>query len=121
MAFTFPCRGAQLPGIPHPGAPGAPRGLLVVVGGPQYRVGSHRQFVLLARYLAAAGVPVLRFDYRGMGDGEGPAVDFTAIGPDIRAALEAFFAHSPGLEEVVLWGLCDAVPAIAAYAHRDCR
>ena len=33
-------------------------GMLVVVGGPQYRVGSHRQFLLLSRKVAAAGFPV---------------------------------------------------------------
>ncbi|KAB8057318.1 hydrolase 1, exosortase A system-associated, partial [Janthinobacterium violaceinigrum] len=59
---------ARLVGILSlPAAPG-PRGVLIVTGGPQYRVGSHRQFVLLARALAAQGVPVLRFDLRGMGD-----------------------------------------------------
>ncbi|MDE2614839.1 MAG: hypothetical protein KGL78_15480 [Burkholderiales bacterium] len=28
-------------------------GVVVIVGGPQYRVGSHRQFALLARHLGA--------------------------------------------------------------------
>ena len=58
----FSCGTDRLLGILHPGAPDSERGVLVVVGGPQYRVGSHRQFVLLARALAAAGIPVLRFD-----------------------------------------------------------
>ena len=31
------------------------RGVLIVVGGPQYRVGSHRQFALLANHLAGQG------------------------------------------------------------------
>ena len=47
------------------------RGVLVAVGGPQYRAGSHRQFVLLANDLAAQGYAVMRFDYRGMGDSTG--------------------------------------------------
>ena len=42
-------------------------GVLIAVGGPQYRLGCHRQFLLLARALAKAGYPVMRFDYRGMG------------------------------------------------------
>ena len=46
-------------------------GVLLIVGGPQYRAGSHRQFTLLGRALAAAGVPCLRIDYRGMGDAHG--------------------------------------------------
>lgn len=61
--LLFTCQGLSLPGILHPGAPDASRGVLVVVGGPQYRVGSHRQFVLLARDPGGGGhVPVLRFD-----------------------------------------------------------
>lgn len=118
-AFTFDCAGAELLGILHAGP--AARGVLIVVGGPQYRVGSHRQFLLLARALAQAGFPVLRFDYRGMGDAAGEAVDFEHIDPDIGAAVDTFFARSPGLREVVLWGLCDAASAALFYAWRDPR
>ena len=42
--------------------------VVIVVGGPKYGVGSHRQFVTTARYVAAAGYPVLRFDYPSKGD-----------------------------------------------------
>jgi exosortase A-associated hydrolase 1 len=103
--------------------PAAPAriGVAIVVGGPQYRVGSHRQFVHLARALAAAGVPCLRFDYRGMGDSEGPFVGFTGVSKDIRAALDGFFGAIPGLEQVVLWGLCDGATAAAFYAGSDER
>jgi len=99
----------------------APRGVLIVVGGPQYRAGSHRQFVLLARQLAAAGVPAMRFDYRGMGDSEGEPRDFSDIGDDIQAALEQFFAVAPGMTEVVLWGLCDGASAPLCLASLDPR
>ena len=120
-ALVLTCEGAELPGILHPGAPGANRGMLVVVGGPQYRVGSHRQFVLLARDLAAAGIPVLRFDYRGMGDADGEFVGFEQINADIAAAIDAFCAQLPALREIVLWGLCDAASAALFYAWRDPR
>ena len=103
-----------------PAAPG-PRGILIVTGGPQYRVGSHRQFVLLARALAAQGWPVLRFDLRGMGDSEGSARDYRAAGPDIAGALAQFFDAVPTLREVVLWGLCDGATAAACHAPRDAR
>lgn len=103
-----------------PAAPGA-RGVLIVTGGPQYRTGSHRQFVLLARALAARGVPVLRFDYRGMGDSEGEARDYRAIGDDIDSALAQFFSSVPTLRDVVLWGLCDGATAAACHAPRDAR
>ena len=57
--MVFHCEREQLVGMLHRGAnPDARLGVLIVVGGPQYRVGSHRQFVLMARDLAAAGYPV---------------------------------------------------------------
>lgn len=120
--IQFECAGASLLGILHQAAgPVARTGLLLVVGGPQYRVGSHRQFVLLARSLAANGIPVLRFDYRGMGDSEGEPRDFERIGEDIRAAVDALFANQAGLDGVVLWGLCDAATANAFHARQDPR
>ncbi|MBE3024633.1 hydrolase 1, exosortase A system-associated [Janthinobacterium sp. BJB1] len=103
-----------------PNAPG-PRGVLIVTGGPQYRAGSHRQFVLLARALAARGVPVLRFDLRGMGDSEGAPRDYRAAAPDIAGALAQFFDAVPALREVVLWGLCDGATAAACHAPQDAR
>lgn len=120
-AICFSCAGESLPGILHAGAAGAKRGVLLIVGGPQYRVGSHRQFVLLGRQLAAQGIPVLRFDCRGMGDAAGPIAEFTTIDDDIGAAMDAFEAYWPALEEVVLWGLCDAASAATFYGYQDDR
>lgn len=120
-ALVFACQGDQLPGVLHRPARPCGRGVLVVVGGPQTRVGSHRQFVLLARGLAAAGFPVLRFDYRGMGDAGGDYLGFEAVGEDIRAAVDAFQDQCPEVTEVALWGLCDAATAAAFYAHSDPR
>lgn len=120
-AIAFPCRGEALVGILHRGARPATRGLVVVVGGPQYRAGSHRQFVLMARTLAAEGIPVLRFDVRGMGDSAGEHPGFEHIGDDIRAAVDALVAAEPRLERIALWGLCDAASAICHYAAGDAR
>ena len=117
----FACGADLLLGILHPSSEPSPRGVLIVVGGPQYRVGSHRQFVLLARALAASGIPVLRFDYRGMGDSEGAPRTFEAVGDDLRAAIDAFQQELPRLREVVIWGLCDAASAALFYAHTDAR
>jgi exosortase A-associated hydrolase 1 len=89
--------------------------VLIVVGGPQYRVGSHRQFLLLARAIAAAGVPAMRFDYRGMGDSAGQFLGFEHIQEDLEAAIQAFMAGSDGLRDVVLWGLCDGGTAAIMY------
>lgn len=121
IAVRFPCKGAPLVGIVHPANRPARIGVVVVVGGPQYRIGSHRQFVLLARALAAAGIPAFRFDVRGMGDSGGHFPGFQAINDDIAAAIDTFTAAVPGLDHVVLWGLCDAASANLFYAYTDSR
>ena len=119
--FFFHCEGEQLLGIlTAPPAPYA-AGVLIVVGGPQYRIGSHRQFVHLARHLAREGIASMRFDYRGMGDSSGAMRTFEDVGQDVRAAVDAFFAQAPWLRTVALWGLCDAASAICLYARSDPR
>jgi exosortase A-associated hydrolase 1/exosortase A-associated hydrolase 2 len=120
-ALAFDCAGARLYGVldvpPRP----ARQGVLVVVGGPQYRAGSHRQFTLLARRLAAAGIAAMRFDYRGMGDSEGAIRPFDTVHEDLRAAVDRFMEAVPQLESVVLWGLCDGASAAVLYAPHDAR
>lgn len=122
-AFTFTCGGDTLVAILHDPGIAAERAVVVVVGGPQYRTGAHRQYVLLARDLAEAGVPTLRFDYRGMGDAEGFFRGFEDCGDDIAAAVDALCARLPSVREVVLWGLCDGATAIAFHQaqRRDRR
>lgn len=119
--FFFSCEGERLLGIiAHPEGD-ADIGVLVIVGGPQYRIGSHRQFVLLSRDLARAGVPTMRFDARGMGDATGTQQGFENLDADIEAAITEFCARAPGIEKVVLWGLCDAASAALFYAWRNAR
>lgn len=120
-ALTFSCHGDDLYGILSLPAASGTRGVLVVVGGPQYRAGSHRQFTLLARSLASDGVPAMRFDYRGMGDSDGAERSFSDVQDDIRAAIDAFCTAVPGLCEIVLWGLCDGASAAMMYAPSDPR
>ena len=120
-ASAFRCHGIDLVGIASVPEQASRRGVLIAVGGPQYRVGSHRQFVLLARSLAAQGIPAMRFDYRGMGDSAGEARAFDAVGDDLRAAIDHFFATVPGMTEVVIWGLCDAASAAMMYGAGDAR
>lgn len=117
------CAGEQLVGVlalperPHPTA------VLVVVGGPQYRAGSHRQFVLLARRLATAGYAALRIDMRGMGDSGGAPGGFENLSEDIGAAIDGLLRRVPQSRNVVLWGLCDGASAALLYCHatRDPR
>ena len=115
-ARVFGCAGEQLMGIlALPDAPLA-TGVVIIVGGPQYRAGSHRQFVLLSRALASAGHSVLRFDYRGMGDSTGDLQNFETVNPDIDCAIDTLQAGVPGLLKVVLWGLCDGASAALLYS-----
>ena len=119
--MIFRCEGQDLAGVLHPSL--SETGVVIVVGGPQYRAGSHRQFVQLARALAAAGYPTLRFDVRGMGDSSGQLHTFEQITPDIGAAVELLLSAQPQLRRVVLWGLCDGASAALMYcaATRDAR
>ena len=117
QALLFPCGQDTLVGVLSLPANPTNTGVVIVVGGPQYRVGSHRQFVLLARALATAGYAVLRFDYQGMGDSNGPAGDFLTASPGIRAAMDGLQNRVPQVEKIVLWGLCDAASAALLYVH----
>lgn len=114
-ATYFSCLGDALLGIVAKPELPCETGVIVVVGGPQYRAGSHRQFVLLSRALAAAAYPVLRFDYRGMGDSEGRQRDFQSVSPDIAAAIDALQRCVPSVQHVALWGLCDGASAALLY------
>ncbi len=113
----FTCQGEHMVGIvAKPEAPAAV-GVVVIVGGPQYRAGSHRQFVLLSRALAQRGIAVLRFDYRGMGDSGGELHDFEAVTSDVGAAIDALQQAVPTVSRMALWGLCDGASAALLYCH----
>lgn len=119
--LAFNCDDSMLFGVVAAPAPGITRsglGVVVVVGGPQYRAGSHRQFVLLCRALAQQGHVCLRFDVRGMGDSEGLVRDFLSLDDDIAAAIDALAGHAPALRSVLLWGLCDGASAALLYCGR---
>jgi exosortase A-associated hydrolase 1 len=111
-AATFECEGERLFGVVSVPERAKSLGVVIVVGGPQYRAGSHRQFVSLARRLAAAGYAVLRFDCRGMGDSTGSMRSFEDVTPDIDAAIGALRAACPAVTRIALWGLCDGASAM---------
>lgn len=118
----FDCEGESLVGVVSiPQRARTDIGVLVIVGGPQYRAGSHRQFVQLCRALAGRGIACMRFDYRGMGDATGEAQPFDRVHADIRAALSAFANAAPQVTRFVLWGLCDGASAACLYAAEDER
>lgn len=120
--LTFDCHGDTLVGILHePDRLPREIGVLFIVGGPQYRVGSHRHYVLMARAFADAGYPAMRFDCRGMGDSTGEPRSFEFIEADITAALDAMSGELPGLRGIIPFGLCDAASAALMFCTRDPR
>jgi uncharacterized protein len=115
--INFECEGSALFGIVAVPETLPKIGVIVIVGGPQYRVGSHRQFLLLSRVLANAGFAALRFDYRGMGDSTCDQRTFESVTSDVKSAIDALQAHLPSIEKFVLWGLCDGASAALLYCH----
>ena len=78
-------------------------------------------FLLLARDLADAGYPVLRFDYSGM---EIQTVHKRRLTMSMRISeqlLISFIEAQQSLEHIVIWGLCDAASAALFYAYQDNR
>jgi uncharacterized protein len=116
---VFECAGSELVGMIHVPTNPQRRGMIsIVAGGPQYRAGVGRMQVQMARELAANGVATFRFDYRGLGDSEGEFRGFEDIEDDLAAAISAFREHAPCVQEIVLWGGCDAASAILINAWR---
>jgi len=121
-AFTFDIQSEQVIGICHtPDGQTHKTGLLIVVGGPQYRIGAHRQYVHMARFCADQGIACMRFDYRGVGDGHGTYSGFEQVSPDIHAAIDEFRRQCPDIEQVAIWGLCEGASAIllGGAEHQD--
>lgn len=111
--LTFECEGAAL-GATLDAADGA-TGLLLVTGGSQTRVGSHRMYERLAKSLQQNDISCFRFDRRGVGDSEGEDPDFRGSGPDLAAAAAAFRREQPGLRRILGCGLCDGATTIALF------
>lgn len=117
IPVVFDCDGDSLVGVVSRPVSAAKTAVLIIVGGPQYRIGSHRQFVQLARSLASAGFAAMRFDLRGMGDSEGDPRRFYRINRDIACAIDALLRVEPTVVHVVLWGLCGGASAALLYLH----
>jgi len=112
--IEFPCAGERLLATLDE-APGQ-TGLLIVSGGNEVRSGAHRGMALLAARLAAAGVPVFRFDRRGVGDSSGENRGFLSAAHDIAAAAATFTAET-GVHRLVAFGNCDAATALTLFGH----
>lgn len=113
--LSFDCDGAAL-GATLDDAEGS-TGLLLVTGGTQTRIGSHRMYERLALVLAGDGWPCFRYDRRGVGDSEGDDPDFRDSGPDLAAAAAAFRRERPGLTRLLGFGLCDGASTLALHGR----
>lgn len=111
--IAFSCEGAALAGSLD--WTGGTTGVLLVVGGSQTRIGSHRMYERLATSLAENGYPCFRFDRRGVGDSAGEDPGFRGSGPDLTAAAAAFRNECTALTRLIGFGLCDGATALALF------
>lgn len=121
QAVRFPGGEGGLCGVLHRPEGKALGRVLLVTGGPQSRVASHRMYVQLARYLAARGFACLRFDLQGAGDSPGAFLGYHRAALSIRPALDRLEAEGPEDAPILLWSLCDGAAAAAVYARHDAR
>ncbi len=111
--LTFSCDGMTLAATLDDSA--SEIGLLMVTGGSQSRIGSHRMYERLARTLSENRVSCLRFDRRGVGDSEGEDPGFRGGAPDLVAAAAAFRREAPAVRHLFGFGLCDGATALALH------
>jgi len=113
--IAFDCAGETLIGTLD-GAQGK-TGLLIASGGNEVRAGAHRGMAMLSQRLADRGIPVFRFDRRGIGDSSGDNAGYASSGPDIAAAAAAFRRHAPDLQRIASFGNCDAATALVLFGR----
>lgn len=111
--LSFSCEDSCL-GASFDAAEGA-TGVLIVTGGTQTRIGSHRLFERLAHALAQSGYPCFRFDRRGIGDSEGTDPGFRDNAADIAAAAASFRTQAPAVRRLFGLGLCDGATSLALF------
>lgn len=104
---------------PSPGAPA----FLILNAGIVHRVGPSRVGVLLARALADAGFPALRFDFSGIGDSrhrpDVRSFDDRTVA-EVREAMDEM-EELTGSSRFVTLGLCSGADAAFAAALEDRR
>jgi hypothetical protein len=107
---------------PAGGAAGRPA-VILLNAGLLHRVGPNRLYVRLARQLAAAGLPVLRMDYSGLGDSEPRRDELTLEQSMLAEGIDAmdFLASSGIAERFVPMGLCAGAEQSQRLAVADAR
>ena len=108
--------------LPEPLQPPA-LGCVLLNAGVIHRIGPRRLNVKLARELAAAGVPSLRFDLAGLGDSNVPrdAMPYEQQAViDIRRAID-HLQRTAGVKRCVVAGICSGAVQALATAQQDDR
>ncbi len=97
--------------------------IVILNSGVVHRIGHHRMYVTMARMLAAAGYPVLRFDFSGIGDSASRSDSLepdAAAMADMASALD-WLSETRGIKNAVLLGLCSGADSALKYGHTDDR
>jgi exosortase A-associated hydrolase 1 len=113
--ISVPCEGETLAATLDEAA--GDIGLLIVSGGNEVRSGAHRGMAMLAQRLAAADIPVFRYDRRGVGDSSGENGGFLSAEADLTAATAAFRVAAPGVARIAGFGNCDAATTLALFGR----
>jgi len=111
--------------------PRAAMAVVLLCPGIKTRVGPHRLHRKLSAPFLARGIPVLRVDFRGLGDSEGEWPDdalasiyrLTELGhcvDDVRAALD-WLETRLGIRRSIVGGLCGAAITALQVAREDSR
>jgi exosortase A-associated hydrolase 1 len=112
--IAFRCGDETLAGSLDP-YEGGKTGLLLVIGGSQTRIGSHRMYERLANALVEKGYSCFRYDRRGVGDSSGEDPGFKGSAPDLKAAADALRGELPALTRMIGFGLCDGATALVLF------
>jgi hypothetical protein len=97
--------------------------VLLLNAGLLHRVGPNRLHVVLARRLAAAGLPVLRFDYSGLGESEPRRDELDIEQSSLIEGMEAMeFLETSGVaDRFVPMGICSGAENAQRLARDDER
>jgi len=116
---------------PPPGEPRAAVAAVLLCPGIKTRVGPHRLYRKLSGAFLSRGIPVMRVDFRGIGDSEGDwpgesladIYRLTAAGhcvDDTRSALD-WLESRLGIRRCIVGGLCGAANTALHVAREDTR
>lgn len=130
---AFPNRsGLRLVGVLHlPVGPVGDLGVLLLSPGIKMRVGPHGLYRRMTEMFLAAGLPVLRFDFYGLGDSEGTlpesllrdVYNHIEVGRFVNDSLDAmdWMQTQCGISRFIVSGLCGGAVTGLLAGSRDPR